>query len=169
MKPVMPEDVLRELTFIYDDIKPTPKQKIQVRTFGGFSVSVNGKALCFKRAKAKELLACLVDRRGVEITTREACALLWEDTPYDKVQKSYFQTIVAELKSALKSAGIEDILIKKRNSLSINPELLDCDSYQFMDGDPKAINSYSNNYMSCYSWAEFTAGFMYKRSKEYHD
>ena len=74
--------------------------------FGGFEVYVDGTALSFGRAKAKELLAYFVDRRGAGVTTREACAVLWEDAPYDTARKNYFQTVVADLRASLREAGL---------------------------------------------------------------
>ena len=55
----------------------------------------------------------------------------------------------------LKKAGAEEILIKGYNSYSIVPEKFDCDYYRFLEGDPKAINQYKNDYMPQYSWAEY--------------
>lgn len=160
LKPVDEKDLKNELTFIYPEEKTG--KKIQVKTFGGFDVFVDGTALTFKRAKSKELLALLIDKKGSSVTVREGCAVLWEDKPYGAVEKSYYQTVVAELRQTLRGAGIEDLLVKQRNSLSIKPELLDCDSYRFMEGDAKAINSYRHDYMNCYSWAEFRLGELEK-------
>lgn len=162
LKPVDENDLRRELTFLYPEQLEEKKRKISVKTFGGFDVFVNGETLTFRRAKSKELLALLVDKRGNSITAREGCAVLWEDKPYGAAQKSYYQTIVAELRQALKMAGIENLLIKKRNCLSVRAELLECDSYRFMEGDARAINEYRHDYISCYSWAEFRMGEMEK-------
>lgn len=161
LKPVNGEDIKRELTFIYGKSNLKNEKHIFVQTFGGFDVFVDGQALVFKRAKAKELLAYLVDRRGNSITTKEACAVLWEDRPYDTVQKNYFQNVVVDLRATLRAGGIGDIFIKSRNSLAINPLELECDSYRFLNGDPIAVNSYRHNYMCGYSWAEFTQGTIY--------
>lgn len=160
LKPASTEDIRRELTFLYKNLPNKAGQTIRVQTFGGFDIFVNGTALVFNRAKSKELLAYLIDRRGVSVTTREACAILWEDAPYDTAQKNYFQTVLACLRSTLQRAGIGDILIKNHNTLAIDPEKLLCDSYQFWDGDPLAVNQYRRDYMACYSWAEFTLGQM---------
>lgn len=160
LKPVETEDIKRELTFIYGDTCVNSEKVIHVQTFGGFDVFVGEQRLTFKRAKAKELLAYLVDRRGNSITTREACAVLWEDSLYSSSQKNYLQNIVVELRATLREAGIEDIFIKSRNSLAIAPSLFQCDSYRFMDGDPVAINNYRHDYMPSYSWAEFTLGIL---------
>ena len=160
LKPVDVEQLERELTFLYGENK---KKKCVITTFGGFDVFVDGKPLLFKRAKAKELLAYLVDRKGCSVTTKEACAILWEDAPYDRAQNNYFQTIIVELKRTLKQAGIENILQKSRNHLAVNPEEFDCDYYRFMQGDIAAINQYHGDYLICYSWAEFTIGAIESR------
>lgn len=154
MKPATAEDIRRELTFLYGESET--RRRICVQTFGGFEVYVDGTALSFGRAKAKELLAYLVDRRGAGVTTREACAVLWEDAPYDTARKNYFQTVVADLRASLREARAEDILRRSRNSLAVAPELLECDSYRFLDSDPAAINSYRRDYLPAYSWAEFS-------------
>lgn len=156
LKPVTSEDIRRELTFAYG--APPRAAQVRVQTFGGFDVFADGKPLVFNRAKAKELLALLVDRRGNVVTTREACAVLWEDRPYTRLQKNYFQTVVSDLRATLRDAGMEDILVKSRNALSIAPAKLDCDSYRFLDGEVRAINSYRGVYMRSYSWAEFRIG-----------
>lgn len=167
LKPVMPDDIKREMTFIYRSA-PTEKT-MRVQTFGGFSVYVDNQMLKFGRSKAKELLAVLIDRRGADVTTREACAVLWEDSPYNIAQKNYFYQILRDLRHTLRNAGVENILIRSRNSLAIDSACLDCDSYRFMAGDPQAINSYRHDYMSCYSWAEFTLGLMDQRLDRYND
>ena len=154
MKPATAEDIRRELTFLYGESET--RRRICVQTVGGFEVDVDGTALSFGRAKAKELLAYLVDRRGAGVTTREACAVLWEDAPYDTARKNYFQTVVADLRASLREARAEDILRRSRNSLAVAPELLECDSYRFLDSDPAAINSYRRDYLPAYSWAEFS-------------
>ncbi|HWR22291.1 MAG TPA: response regulator [Feifaniaceae bacterium] len=155
MKPALAEDIRRELTFLYGEGAP-PGKKARVQTFGGFEVFADERPLQFRRSKAKELLALLIDRRGASLTMAEACAVLWEDEAGSQSQKSYLRTVVTELKATLHEAGIEDILIKRHNSLAIDPEKLDCDSYRFLEGDPQAVNSYRHDYLLPFSWAEFS-------------
>ena len=114
LKPVTEEAVQRELTFIYQDC-PTDK-RIEIRTFGGFDVYVDGQLVRFGRAKSKALLAYLVDRRGLSVTTGEAYAALFEDAEDTLSGKSYFRTIVHEMINTLKKADAEEILLKSRNS-----------------------------------------------------
>lgn len=153
MKPATVEDIRRELTFLYGDA-PAPK-RIRVQTFGGFEVFVDGQAVQFKRAKAKELLAYLIDGRGASVTAANVCAALWGDDALEAGKKGYFRIMFKSLRDTLRDAGIEDILLRTWNSAAIDPERLDCDSYRFLDGDPQAVNSYRNNYLSCYEWAVF--------------
>ena len=154
LKPVTVQELRCELGFLYD-ILPS-KSRIRVQTFGGFDLFLSGKPIQFGRSKSKELLAYLIDRRGLSATTSELCAVLWEETQNTATQKSYLRTIVASLRTTLEDAGIGHILIKRFNSLAIDPSQLDCDSYRFIEGDPIAVNCYRGDYMSCYSWAEFS-------------
>ncbi|MDR3766273.1 MAG: response regulator [Butyricicoccus sp.] len=156
LKPVSMEDIRRELTFLFGEKPLAPV--IEAKMFGGFELLVDGQPLVFKRAKSKELLACLIDRRGAGLTTREACNLLWEDGVYSTARKNYFQTIVHDLRQTLSKAGIESLLIKSHNRIAIDTSMLDCDSYRLLDGDPQAISSYRHDYLPGYSWAEFTIG-----------
>ena len=152
LKPVTEEAVRRELTFVYQN-RPSGK-RIEIRTFGGFDVYADGQPIRFGRAKSKELLAYLVDRKGLSVTTGEAYAVLFEDAADTLSGKSYFRTIVHEMINALKKANAEEILLKSRNSYAVIPERFDCDYYRFLQGDPEAINAFQNDYMAAYSWAE---------------
>lgn len=158
LKPVAKEDVERELTFLYQE--QHGDQRIQVKTFGGFDVLVDGKPIIFKRAKSKELLAYLVDRRGSSVTLKEAADVLFEDGVYDGNRRRYMLTIYAALKNALAEAGAEQMLVKQYKCYAVNPDTFECDGYRFLDGDPIAINNYRKDYMLPYSWAEFSMGAM---------
>lgn len=136
------------------------KKRIVVRTFGNFDVFVNEEPLQFSRSKAKELLAFLVDKRGTGVNTAEISSILWEDKVYDRSLRSQTQTVISQMIRTLKAEGLEDCVIKKWNYLAIDPDRLDCDYYNFLAGDVAAINSYMGEYMSNYSWAEFTTAFL---------
>lgn len=158
IKPAAAVDIRRELTFLYGNVLAKKVNTIRVQTFGGFAVFVNEEPVTFLRAKSKELLAYLVDRRGCAVTTPGACTVLWEDGLYDRRQSKYFQTVLYYLRLSLREAGIEDILLRSRNSLAIDTSKILCDSYQFLEGIPSAVNLYRHDYLPDYSWAEFTVG-----------
>ena len=155
LKPVDAQELERELTFIYGR-SPAEGSRVEVVTFGGFEVYVDGRPVAFRRAKAKELLALLVDHQGTGVTAREASSVLWEDEPYGRAQRSYYQTTVASLRASLEGVGAAHILEKGWNSLAIRPDAISCDLYRFLAGDPLAVNSYRGSYLPSYSWAEFT-------------
>ena len=155
LKPIQKEDLKRELTFLYGE-EPKAEKRIRVQTFGNFEVWIDGEILTFGRQKSKELFAYLVERKGAGVTTREACAVLFEDGNYDRTRKSYFQTIVSDMRNTFKKLGLEDVIWKAYNSLAVNIEKIECDYYRFLAGDVKAINRYQGEFMMNYSWAEFS-------------
>lgn len=160
LKPVSCKAIQAELANLRNTINDKKSAHISVQTFGGFELFVNGVPVAFGRAKSKEVLAYLINKKGMSASTRELAAILWEDKEYNRSQQSYLQTIIAELLSTLKNVDAQSIIIKKRNSLAIATEKVDCDYYNFQRGDIKAVNSYAGDYMPNYAWAEFTVGYL---------
>lgn len=157
LKPVTVEKVRVELEGIGE--RGLPRDPVlRVQTFGHFDVFANGEPVRFSHAKTKELFAFLVDRRGSSVNTGELCATLWEDRPDGPSVRSYARTVVSDLARALRDAGAEDVLVKRRNSFSIDCALVDCDLYRFLEGERAAVRSYRGQYMAQYSWAELTLG-----------
>ena len=157
MKPVDAAAIREEL----DQLPPPPKpqaQALYVQCFGFFDVFWHGEPLLFKRRKTKELLAFLVDRKGVACTAEEIAATLWEgETDLGKA-KHQIRNHVSDLRATLKEIGMEDLLIRRSGILAIRAEQLDCDYYQMLRGDSTALNAYHGEYMAQYSWAEMTSG-----------
>lgn len=127
--------------------------RITVQTFGHFEILVDGKTLDFRRSKAKELLAYLVDRRGAGVTRQDAFSALWEDREYDVSMQKQMDVVIRSLRDSLQNYGIGDLFEMKKRSLRILPEKIDCDVYRFLEGDPEAINAYYGEYMAQYAWA----------------
>ena len=169
MKPISAEDIVRTLDeMVYDWRKSVSadNQDFYVKTFGHFEVFANGHPLVFEREKAKELLAYLIDRYGSSVTTEQIAVVLWEDRPYDRTLKNYVSTILGSLRNTLRKVGKEDILIKSRNHLSVDPQKFKCDAYDYEKGDIAAINSFRGEYMVNYSWAEFKTGSYIRLEQE---
>ena len=156
MKPVSEEDVERELSELRFPIIPKDDALLRVQCFGNFDVfTPDGTPVHFERKKAKEIFAYLVHRHGSSCTTREIAAVLFEDAPYDTTKEKYLQTLYSAMFKALRAVKAESVIHKTRDSLSVNTKLLDCDYYRFAELDAGAVNSYTNEYMSQYYWAEF--------------
>lgn len=159
LKKVSENDIIRELNYL-TNYYPAPLRfsgKIYIQTFGGFSVFLDSRMIEFERNRAKELLAILVDRRGAAITAREACALLFEDRPYNESCNGYYHVILNSLTRTLEKAGMKKMLVKSKNHVAVDPNAFECDAYRFLKGDPSAIRQYRGDYLNCYSWSEFSA------------
>ena len=156
IKPITAQAVQKEL----DHIKKQPKsdKKLTVKCFGTFEVFHKGQALTFKRTKAKELLAVLVDRNGAGVTVAEIGVALWENDE-DRKNKNYVHQLFHDLRQTLDAVGADGIFKRNHYFYSVDPEKLDCDYYHYLKtGKPE----FCGEYMSQYSWAEKTCGFLYK-------
>ncbi len=148
-----------------DDSEPEVP-KVKVETFGYFNILVDGKVVLFKRNKAKEVIACLVDRQGQYVSRKDLFYILWEDDDYDRAKQKYLDTIIRSLRDTLEEYGISDIFEIESGLMRIVPEKLDCDLYRFLDDDEDAINSFRGEYMSSYSWASETEGYLTDREND---
>ena len=156
MKPVTAEEVKAELEDLRFPIVPKKDVLLRVQCFGNFDVFLpNGEHVRFERSRSKEIFAYLVHRQGTSCTIKELAAALFEDEPYDAKQQNYMQQLTHALMKSLRAVGAEETVVKGFNALAVNPELIDCDYYRFKELDAGAVNSFQNEYMSQYSWAEF--------------
>jgi two-component SAPR family response regulator len=160
MKPVTPEAVRSELENLRNPIEWSPQKRVKILTLGNFDVFVDGTPLKFDRKQSKEILAYLVDKRGTSATYPELAATLWEDEEYDRIKQKNLQVYNASLVKTLNGVGINDLILKNRQGILVNTKIVDCDFYRFLEGDTRAINSFTGQYMSAYSWAEFTVGYL---------
>lgn len=161
-KPVSVQRIQEEL----DNLRfPVPQSKahVQVQTFGHFDIFVDGKPLLFERKRTKELLACLVDRRGAGLTMQELAAILYEDRLYESSLQTQLRVHISDLLKTLTEAGAKDMIVRKRNYIAVDTEQFDCDYYRFLAGDVPTINKFSGEYMVSYSWAELTTGRLCQR------
>lgn len=154
LKPVMPEVLKKELDYA-TSAHPKAAPHIEARTFGNFELLVDGEPIGFKRSKSKELLAYLIDRRGMSVTRKETAAVLFEDAPYDHSRQKYLDTIIRSLRHTLREHGIGELLRLERTGLRIVPEMLSCDMYRFYKGDAEAIQAFRGEYLASYGWADF--------------
>lgn len=167
IKPLTSEDISREIDYQMNHY-PAPLRplELQVKTFGRFDVYFRGKRLMFKRSKSKELLAILIDNRGVGLTTREACSMLFKGRPYDEITLGYFHVVLTSLKFTLEGYGIKHLLRKSVNYIAINPNMIDCDMYRYLMGEADALKDYHGDYMINYSWSEYSPMQSDKGKKE---
>lgn len=156
LKPATPAAVKQALEHLRTPIKPAQSKRVRFQCFGNFEVFVDNRPLVFKRVKAKELLAYLVDRMGASVTMGELITVIWDDGADTLSRQSNLRNLIAELKNVLSDAGAGNIILKNRNSIALDCAAVDCDYYDFLRHIPYAVNAYHGEYMSQYSWAEVT-------------
>lgn len=129
-------------------------KRIFARTFGHFDLYVDGKPIMFRSAKAKELLALLIDREGGTVTTEQIICTLWEDRPNDEATQSLCSKVGKTLEKELQIHHAEELVVSARGMKRLNTDVLECDLYQLLKRDATATDKFLGEYMLEYSWAE---------------
>ena len=160
LKPVTADAVRVEMENLRHPIEWSDKKRVRIVTFGNFEVFVDDTPVKFERKQSKEIFAYLVDKRGTSATYAELASIIWEDGDYDRVHQKNLQVYIASLVKTLNGVGERDLILKNRQGILVNTTKVDCDYYRFLEGDVRAINSFTGQYMSAYSWAEFTTGYL---------
>jgi two-component SAPR family response regulator len=161
-KPFKREDIAKALSRAAllhksrEEEEKESKQSVFIRTFGKFDVFLNDKPLDFSSEKAKELLAFLVDRKGGIVSTEEMITYLWEDRPDDDKSRNLCRKVVQRLHKQLEEWGIGDIVIRHNRGRSLDVSKVDCDYYEYLNGNQEGKNEFSGVYMANYSWGEET-------------
>ena len=157
MKPVTPEMVKTEIDNLRYPIELKGNRKVRVRAFGSFEVYVDDTPVNFHYSKTKELFAYLINEGGM-CSVGRLQESLWEtmDEPTD--HRSYLQNLISDMIRVFSGLGCKDIIIKKYGTVGIDTANVDCDYYEYKQGNPAAVNAFKGDYMSQYSWAENTLG-----------
>ena len=129
---------------------------IYIRTFGFFEVFIDGEALLIQNAKAKELLALLVDRRGAVVSQGDIISCLWENEPVSKVTLARLRKTAMLLRNALREHGVEDLLESRKGLRRVNTKKARCDLWDYLSHKPEYQHLYRGTYMANYSWGELT-------------
>ena len=160
LKPVSQEKLASEVRYACGGTRRSTKAHVQIKTFGTFDVYVDERPVSFKVAKAKEILAYLVDKQGSGVTRSELFAAVWEDSLYDRRMQKQLDVYIRLLRETLQEYGIPEIMEMEKGVLRVKPETFICDAYLFYSGDSDTINAYRGEYMSSYSWASMTEAIL---------
>lgn len=162
LKPIDAQQIRQELDYLTNSDRPE-SCKLRVRCFGSFEIYWDGKPIAFGRKQTKELLAFLIDRNSI-CSSEEISDVLWEGDSDIKACKTRLRSLLHDLKKTFSEIGAENILIRRRGAIGIDSSRMDCDYYRFLKGDLQAINAFTGEYMTQYSWAEATLGrILFKR------
>ncbi len=159
MKPVTMAALQKEIDYIKS--QKADVSLLDVKCFGNFEVVKNGEALTFKRTKAKELFAVLVDRNGAGMTGKQICAMMWPENTDDVKNMDYLRHLVGDLKKTLANVGAESVFCQEGYHYRVDTTKINCDYHKFLKtGNPR----FRGEYMSQYSWAEDTLSLLLERN-----
>ena len=153
VKPVEAARIREELDALLPNKPALPR--LRVRCFGNFEAFYGDEPLALTRTRSKELLAYLVDRNGGTCTGAELADALWEGSGV-REPAAYLRVLTMDLRETLEAVGLGDVLVRSRNRWAVRTDLIDCDYYLMLAGDPDAAASFTGEYMKQYSWAEET-------------
>lgn len=154
MKPVMVKDIKNELANLRYEISDSENKVAHITCFGTFVVkTISGEEIVFERKASREVLAYLVHRWGNVCSSREIAAAIFEDEPYDNKKQVYLQKIISSLMKTLRNYGIEEIVDKKYNSMSINTDKVECDYYRYRELNMDVMDYRSDEYLEEFLWA----------------
>ncbi len=154
LKPSEIADVIKAVQKVKKYMMPKT-QKVFVQTFDHFDVFVNEKPIYFSNAKAKELLAVLIDRKGCTVSMDTIIDLLWPERPYDENVKQLYRKAVNHLNKTLTAHNVH-FFVSNRGSCYVNKTEFSCDYYHLLEGNQTFIEKFHGEYMFEYSWGENT-------------
>ena len=152
LKPITKEKIEHALSLLRQtNLRKVAPQGLYIRCFGEFEVFYHGEAVTSFTKRSKELLAYLVDKAGAICASADIINTIFQDS-----SDSYLRVVKKDLTQILSEMGQEDILIKGWGKLGINREKVRCDYFDYLDGNPGALNQFKGAYMLQYDWAQAT-------------
>lgn len=133
---------------------------IEIRTFGFFSLLINGRTVLFGRSQSKEILAYLVDRRGQSVTREVLADRVLNEERYDRKVQNRLNVYIYELKRQLKKEGIENILIIHKGEYAVDTTAFRCDLYDYLNDYNFPVNEDPGTYLEGYDWPENRREFL---------
>ncbi len=129
---------------------------LEAKCFGNFEIFSDGKPVHFSRKKSKEMVAYLIDRKGAMISNGELRSALWEEEEDSEEKKGYIRVLANDIRKSMEDVGVADFLRNDMDCYSVDTSIIDCDYLKFLAGDEKVKNSFTDEYMMQYPWAEVT-------------
>lgn len=88
------------------------------------------------------------------VSMESAIDALWPEEPYDERVKRRYRNVIIALREVLHKYELEELVIFQRASTCLNRDMLDCDLYGLLKGEPEYQETFQGEYMNQYSWAE---------------
>ncbi len=160
LKPITSSKIRHELDNLRNPVEKDNRERLYARTFGKFEVFIGGRPVKFRYQKTKELLAYLIDRKGVLSSNVEIISALWEDDSPESSHISYLKNIRTDLMNTLEEKGCVPCITRERGEMGILTDSIDCDYYEYLNNKDVSGSEklFRGEYMSQYSWSEYTLG-----------
>ncbi len=153
--PMNRDDILQEMNELRNPLGSAKQRRVYAQTFGNFELFIDGVPVAFKYTKTKEIIAVLINNKGVQTTNGEIIACLWEDDGDPKVKSSYLSNLRQDLQNTLTELKANDIIIKQRGSMAIAADRIECDLFEWLNKKSTSKYQYLGDYMNQFSWAEY--------------
>ena len=136
------------------------KQSLEAKTFGNFTLLYNNSVIKFSRTKSEELMAYMIYKNGSSAKTKELISVLYGKGADSSRYGASLRNLIVDIKHTLAELEIQNFFVTEYNNFRINPEVVKCDYYDFLEGDKTAIKSFAGEFMSQYDWADETSEFL---------
>lgn len=146
-----------EVSKLLDRFMAIPQKKalpVFVKTFGKFEIYKNNEIVTFNSAKAKELLAFLVNRLGETVGLDDIVMNVFDKGTENGY--NYMRIIFHRLNKILKEHDLEYLVGHQKNNYYVNLKEFDCDLYEYNNGNKDYITAYNGAYMEGYDWGKAT-------------
>ncbi len=141
--------------------RPLPSHQVVIQTIPTLAITVRGTPLHISSAKARELMALLIDHGERGFTAGEGISYLWPDKRNDPSTQSLLRMTYKRLAATLEEAGAGNILASEGNRRYLRTDEVECDLYRILAGDRQAARKYNGEYLREYAWAEERNGQLY--------
>ena len=162
LKPITEEQVRTALNNLRHPVTKRERKRLNVKCFGDFEVWCGGEPVRFGRSKSKMLFAFLIDRNGAMSEPYQILDALWPEEADNPSYRNQLRVFLSDLQTTLTKLGVGNVLIRVRGQVGINTDLVDCDYYDLLRGDFKAVQKFKGEYMSQYSFGETTLAVLMK-------
>ncbi|MCR5451217.1 MAG: response regulator, partial [Lachnospiraceae bacterium] len=153
IKPTDEEEVIDALENLRYPIKREEGKRIRIQCFGKFEVFVDERPVSFQRTRSLEVFAYIVDRKGARVPLRELQVVMWDDDEMMGSHHSQLRMFIGDIRRAFEGMDCPVPILRGRGHVALDTQMVDCDYYRFLEGDPAAVNLYQGEYMNQYSWA----------------
>ena len=136
------------------------KKNLVAKTFGNFTLLYDNKVIKFSRSKSPELLAYLIYKNGSSVNTKELLTVLYGSHADSARYGASLRNLIVDIRQTMAELEIQKFFITEYNNFRINPEVIRCDFYDFLEGDKKAVKAFTGEFMSQYEWAQEGLDFL---------